>query len=148
MSAVEDEILSNKLVQVHKNPYIGLYISKDEKILLSQTQTSYVSIEAFKYSFMHSSGIIAERGVEKFIFDKRSLRAFHQPSMEWYFVEWKQEMFHKYGLRLHRKILPAEVWFRKCVEAGRSEIERKHPENIFDQLDILYTATITEAIAL
>ncbi len=148
MAVVEDEIASNKLVQVYKNPFIGLYISDDAQILVCQTQTPYVSMDAFKNSFLQSSGIIAERGVRKFVFDKRSLRAFHQPSMEWYFVEWKQEMFHKYGLRQHRKILPPEVWFKKCVEAGRSEIERKHPNNIFDQLDIRYTNNLKEAIAL
>jgi hypothetical protein len=107
-----------------------------------------VSIEVFQSSFLECSKIIADQGIRKFIFDKRSLRAFHQPSMEWYFVVWKQEMYHKWDLRQHRKILPVESWFQKCVEAGRSQIEQKYPNHIFNDLDIRYTSSIDEALRI
>jgi hypothetical protein len=145
MSAFQQEIQDQNLTQVFRNEYVAAYTDATKKILLCQTLASYIPIHVFKASFLQCSEQIAKEGVERFVFDKRSLRAFHQPSMEWYFVSWKQEMYHAHGLRVHRKILPPEQWFQKCVEAGRHEIEQKYPDNIFGKLDIGYTANIAEA---
>ncbi|WP_224997953.1 hypothetical protein [Cesiribacter sp. SM1] len=146
MSAFQQEIVDQNLQQVFSNDYVAVYTDASKRVLVCQTLASYIPIHTFKASFLQCSGLIAKEGIERFIFDKRSLRAFHQPSMEWYFVNWKQEMYHEHGLRIHRKILPQEQWFQKCVEAGRHEIEQRHPENIFSKLDITYTGSIAEAL--
>jgi hypothetical protein len=41
---------------------------------------------------------LARDEIEKIILDKRALHVFHQPSLEWYYVVWKEQM-HAYGLR-------------------------------------------------
>ncbi|AHM60020.1 hypothetical protein D770_08795 [Flammeovirgaceae bacterium 311] len=148
MSVFQKEILEQHLAEVFRNEYIAVYIDSSKKILVCQTQASYIPIHTFKDSFLKCAGLIERGGVERFVFDKRSLRAFHQPSMEWYFVSWKQEMYKLHGLRVHRKILPPEPWFQKCVEAGRHEIELKHPANIFSKLDIGYTGSIAESLVV
>ncbi len=145
---VSEEIIHNKLKPVYENKFVSLFTDESKKALVCQTQAPYLSIEVFRSNFLQCSEIIGESNISKFVFDKRSLRAFHQPSMEWYFVVWKQEMYATWGLRQHRKILPAEPWFRTCVEAGRSEIEKKFPDNIFGQLDILYASTLEEALRI
>ncbi|EMR01650.1 hypothetical protein [Cesiribacter andamanensis] len=146
MSATPKEEILTSLPLHFSTPFASLYEAPQHQALICQTLAPYISIEAFKEIFSTCSSLVADRGIGRFIFDKRSLRAFHQPSMEWYFVEWKQEMYHAHGLRIHRKILPYEPWFKKCVEAGREEIYQKYPEAVFDKLDIRYTASIEEAL--
>lgn len=128
--------------------FASVYGDAGSGTLICQLHLSYIPIEDFKALFGVCSGLIRETPVSKFIFDKRNLRAFHQPSMEWYFVHWKQEMYHAHGLKVHRKILPYEAWFKTCVEAGRHEIAKKYPDTIIDQLDIRYASCIEEALRI
>jgi len=123
-----------------------VYLLREQKILLCELFKEYVPIEEFKEIFTETVPVIKKYGIKKFIFDKRNLRVFHQPSMEWYFVEWKKEIF-EYGLRIHRKILPQDQpAFALAVEAGRAKIRKEYPNNIIDKLDIQYKTTIQDAI--
>ena len=83
--------------------------------------------------------------ISHFIFDKRSLRTFHQPSMEWYFAIWKPSLKHK-GLVNHYKILPELEWFSKAVEAGKHEIFEKYGKDILSGISVTYINTIEEVI--
>ncbi|MDF9797297.1 hypothetical protein OKW21_002560 [Catalinimonas alkaloidigena] len=118
---------------------------KDKKIVLCTLKSDYVPIKHFKDTFSKISELVDQGFNQKFIFDKRSLKAFHQPSMEWYFVVWKKVMFEK-GLKIHRKILPPEPWFKKSVEIAKLQINREHEDLIVDLLDIKYCNTIEEAV--
>ncbi|MEO0331608.1 MAG: hypothetical protein AAF223_07965 [Bacteroidota bacterium] len=114
-------------------------------IIICELKSEYVPIEHFKDTFLRISELV-EKGVnQKFIFDKRALRAFHQPSMEWYFIVWKKDMY-QHGLSVHRKILPDEPWFQKSVEIAKSQIVQNYSDNIVDKLDIRYCNSIEEAI--
>ncbi len=53
-----------------------------------------------------------------------------------------------FGLKTHRKILPAEKWFEKMVQIAKQQILETYPDNIIDQLDIQYCDSIEEAIKL
>ncbi|TFV92396.1 hypothetical protein E4S40_16260 [Algoriphagus kandeliae] len=126
--------------------YVRALKSPELKIILCELLADYIPIEDFKDAFQQIGEIVKEGGYEKFIFDKRSLRAFHQPTMEWYFIYWKKEML-QYGIKTHRKILPDEKWFEKMVQIAKDQILQNYPDNIIDQLDIKYCNTIEEAIA-
>lgn len=126
--------------------YVRVLKSPDLKIILCELLADYIPIEDFKDAFQQIGEIVKEGDYEKFIFDKRSLRAFHQPTMEWYFIYWKKEML-QYGIKTHRKILPDEKWFEKMVQIAKDQILQNYPENIIDQLDIKYCNSIEEAIA-
>jgi hypothetical protein len=115
------------------------------KTIICELKSEYVPIEHFKDIFYKISELVKKGVNQKFIFDKRALRAFHQPSMEWYFVVWKKEMY-QFGLKIHRKILPNESWFRKSVEIAKLQIVQNYPDNIVDKLDIRYCESIQEAI--
>ncbi|MEQ9438601.1 MAG: hypothetical protein RIG62_06115 [Cyclobacteriaceae bacterium] len=119
---------------------------ENTKTVLCELRAEYVPIEHFKDTFYRISELVKNGINEKFIFDKRALRAFHQPSMEWYFIVWKKEMY-QYGLHRHRKILPQEPWFRKSVEIARKQIVQTYPDSIIDKLDIQYCETLEDAIA-
>lgn len=126
--------------------YVRVLKSPDLKIILCELLADYIPIEDFKDAFQQIGEIVKEGDYEKFIFDKRSLRAFHQPTMEWYFIYWKKEML-QYGIKTHRKILPDEKWFEKMVQIAKDQILQNYPDNIIDQLDIKYCNSIEEAIA-
>lgn len=127
--------------------YAKVFANNEEGIVICELLTDYVPIEDFKETFEKISKIIKGGNFEKFIFDKRSLRAFHQPSMEWYFLVWKKEML-QYGVSKHRKILPEEKWFEKMVKIAKEQIMKNNPENIIDKLDIKYCSSTEEAILL
>jgi len=126
--------------------YVRVLISPELKIVICELLADYIPIEDFKDAFHQIGEIVKAGNYEKFIFDNRSLRAFHQPTMEWYFIYWKKEML-EYGVKTHRKILPDEKWFEKMVQIAKAQILQNYPDNIIDQLDIKYCDTIEEAIA-
>jgi hypothetical protein len=125
--------------------YARVLINVEKKMVICELLADYIPIDDFKETFYRIGDLVKEGDFQKFIFDKRSLRAFHQPTMEWYFIHWKSEML-KYGVTKHRKILPSEKWFEKMVQIAKAQILQNYPENIIDQLDIQYCDSIEEAI--
>ena len=127
--------------------YARVLVSAEKKIIICELLADYIPIEDFQSVFLQIGEIVKAGDFEKFIFDKRSLRAFHQPTMEWYFIHWKKDML-AFGLKTHRKILPAEKWFEKMVQIAKDQILQNYPDNIIDQLDIKYCDSIEEAIVI
>ena len=125
--------------------YARVWSNPVRKIVICELLTDYVPIEDFKEVFAEIGDLVKEGDFTKFIFDKRALRAFHQPTMEWYFIHWKKEMLG-YGVKTHRKILPEEKWFEKMVQLAKAQILADHPDHIIDQLDIAYCDTLEAAI--
>ena len=125
--------------------YVKVWVNSDRKTIICELLADYVPIEDFKEAFGEIGKLVEAGDFEKFIFDKRALRAVHQPTMEWYFIHWKKEMLG-YGVKTHRKILPAEKWFEKMVQIAKAQILTQYPDNIIDQLDIAYCDTVEEAI--
>lgn len=127
--------------------YAKVWVNSERKTIICELLADYIPIGDFQEIFTQIGGIVQAGNFEKFIFDKRSLRAFHQPTMEWYFIKWKKEMLG-HGLRIHRKILPTEKWFEKMVQIAKDQILQKYPDNIIEQLDIRYCTSIEEAIRI
>lgn len=125
--------------------YAKVYAQEQKGIIICELLTDYCPIEDFKALFNQISEIVEKGNYEKFIFDKRALRAFHQPSMEWYFLNWKNKML-ELGIKKHRKILPEEKWFEKMVMIAKEQIIKNNPDNIIHLLDIKYCDSIEEAI--
>ena len=141
---VEDKY---KISTVFESEYAKVHLVEGHKVLVCEALKEYIPIENFKYVFLSMAPLIKQHQIDKFIFDKRSLRAFHQPSMEWYFIEWKKQML-EIGLKVHRKILPENLaWFEQAVHAGRAKIKKDFPDHIIDKLDIQYRKSIEEAIS-
>lgn len=120
-------------------------VAKKPEILIVEALSSYIPLDEFKAVFMAVGDIVKSTPTKKLIFDKRSLSVFHQPSMEWYFTDWKEEMA-LYGLTIHRKILPNNEVFVQSVKIGREKIKTNYPNGKFHELDISYANSIDEAI--
>ncbi|WMJ74517.1 hypothetical protein RCC89_15285 [Cytophagaceae bacterium ABcell3] len=142
--ALENEGDIIALEKVYENKYAYLSYNKDAEVMVCEVRESYIPMGEFQVIFNAALAFIKENPVRKFIFDKRALKAFHQPSMEWYFTEWKPKVY-ELGLSVHRKILPPETWFRKCVEAGKHMIMTKN-DTIIPALDIQYCESLKEAL--
>lgn len=137
----------NQFVLVLDEQYARVYASDNLKSVVCELLVDYVPIEDFKNVFLQIGEIIANGDFDKFIFDKRALRAFHQPSMEWYYLNWKNKMI-EHGVVKHRKILPKEKWFEKMVMIAKEQIIKNNPDNVVHQLDIKYCDSLEEAIAI
>ncbi len=138
--------LSYKYELVIDKDYGKVFLLPEKQILILELTKEYVPIEEFKEIFTETVPIIEKYKIKKFIFDKQNLRVFHQPSMEWYFVTWKADIY-KLGLSVHRKILPQDQpAFNLAVEAGRAKILSEYKDTVIPLLDIQYKTNIKDAI--
>lgn len=132
-------------VKIFESDFARCYTLKEKGIILCEMKAGYVPISNFKETFQVLADEVKEGGYSKFVFDKSSLRTFHQPSMKWYFTEWKTKML-EYGLYKHFKVLPDIDWFKKSVAAARKPLLSQFPENILAKLRIEYYDSVQEAI--
>lgn len=145
MEKFGEELINTTFTDYYQNNFGKCAYNKEKQIGICEALEPYIPIDQFMKLFEHNGEMIKKYNLKAFVFDKRALRAFHQPSMEWYFIEWKQDML-KLGLKDHYKILPNEDWFKKCVEAGKAEILEAYPQHQLDELNITYVDSIQEAI--
>jgi hypothetical protein len=131
--------------QIFVNEYAEGYVHEEKGIIACVITADYIPISKFKELFEMMSEEIKVGTFEKFVFDKSALRTFHQPSMKWYFTEWKTAMI-PFGLKKHFKVLPKLEYFRKSVEAARKPLLAKYPKEILDVIRIEYFETVEEAI--
>lgn len=135
-------------VAVQENKYATIELFKTPvAVVVVTAKAHYIPIEPFKEVFNNVGALVEAHGVRKLIFDKRNLTVFHQPSMEWYFVDWKERMF-AFGLTEHVKLLPDDEAFRQSVAIGRKKINREHPAGKFHEMRIVYAKTLAEAFEL
>ena len=133
---------SFKLVQAFE--HADVYIL-EQPILVIEASSTYIPIGEFKEIFAKAEEVARQQPIQKVIFDKRKLEVFHQPSMEWYFSNWKETLLDM-GMKTHRKLLPDDFTFRQSVKIGRMKIHEKYPDLRTDQMDIQYAESIEEAI--
>lgn len=120
-------------------------VESNSTVAVVEATSSYIPIEQFKEVFNYIGELVKTERISKLVFDKTKLSVFHQPSMEWYFVEWKEQMFAE-GLNIHRKVLPKDEVFRQSVKIGREKIHKIFPNGKYHKMDIQYAETLEEAI--
>ena len=125
--------------------HADIYLVKDQSILVIEATSTYIPVDEFKKIFEKAAVAVQENKIQKVIFDKRALEVFHQPSMEWYFTAWKEEVLD-HGMKIHRKLLPNDFAFRQSVKIGRMRISEKYPDLRTDEMDIQYTESLEEAV--
>ena len=142
----KEELLENfVLLSKISCEHLRVFVSRADRTMIAEVMSSYVPTETFISVFNRMSEYIGNNDIEKFIFDKRSLNAFNQPTMEWYYIEWKEEVYG-FGVKKHRKLLPPQKWFKKCVEAGKDEIRASYPDSVVHTLDISYHDSIYDCL--
>ncbi len=135
----------NKIIEKEFKHATVFTLANHPKTAIVEATTSYIPLDPFKEIFNFIGELAKKKKITKLIFDKRKLTVFHQPSMEWYFVEWKEKMYDE-GLTIHRKILPLDDVFRQSVRIGREKINASHPASKFNLMDIQYAETVEEAL--
>lgn len=122
-----------------------LYYCCELEMAICTAKSEYIPISDFKEFFLAVSASLGQHPIRFFLFDKRKLRTFHQPSMEWYFAVWKPDVKNR-GIDHHFKILPDLDWFVKAVEAGKHEIYQKYGKEVLSGIELSYVNTETQAI--
>lgn len=130
---------------LHQSAHASLFGYPPSQALILRADANYIPMDEFQKLFEEIGQFVSKEGAVKLVFDKRHLTVFHQPSMEWYFVHWKEQMYFR-GLRVHRKILPNDPLFVQSVKIARDKLNRLYPEGKFQQMDIQYTQTLSEAL--
>jgi len=137
--------VSTTLLKEHR--IAKIFKVDQQPILIIEATAEYIPLEAFKELFKATGTLVKTHRINTLVFDKRKMKIFHQPSMEWYYTEWKEEMF-SIGLKKHRKILPMDQLFRHSVKVGREKIFAQYPDAAFTKIDIQYAESVEEALAL
>lgn len=132
-------------------PYISLaeadiYYQPQYAVALVQTKANFIPMKSFQLLFNQVKELAAEQTVARVLFDKRSLTIFHQPSMEWYYLQWKDYMIKEYSLLEHGKILPKDDLFRQSVKQAREKIFSNNPLHGISRIDLLYFESLAEAL--
>lgn len=144
---LQHESLPTPFACCYHDAYGQMLYNEQKQVVIIEALSSYIPIDDFKNLFNEIYKLADQKPISKTIFDKRGLRTFHQPSMEWYFVDWKTNLFKRYGIYQHIKLLPDLKWFNKAVEAGKAEIFSKYEIETFNYLSIEYHNSIIEALA-
>ena len=122
-------------------------ILEHPEVMIVEATGTYIPTEDFKIIFNYIAESLKGKKFKKLIFDKRKLSVFNQSSMEWYFSEWKDKVY-ELGLTTHRKILPDNKVFIQSVAIGRENIAKKFPSGKFLKMDIQYSKSLEDAIAV
>jgi hypothetical protein len=118
-------VLTN--ISVAKTQYGTVEYVAEEKTVILTFREEFVPLQAFKDLMAAIETLALKHRISKMIFDKSSLKVFHQPSMEWYHVEWKMSML------------------RQSVKVGREKIAKQNPYFDFKKFDIKYCNSVEEA---
>ena len=145
MTTLLHEEIPYEFSELFVNDYVKVLSNPSHKIIICESISTYIPIEDFIKTFNTITQNIKKEGITKFIFDKRSLTSFHQPSMEWYFLVWKKELLHN-GLTMHRKVLPPLPWFRECVDACKGQMLNNADHSFLSQIDVKYFDSVKECI--
>lgn len=130
---------------IYRSKYASSYYNDSLELVLCIADAEYIPIDNFRDIFLAISEYIEEHNIKHLLFDKRNLRTFHQPSMEWYFAIWKPTIKVK-GLINHYKILPDMDWFVQAVNAGKHEIFKKYNNNLLDGIRVNYVDSVEKSI--
>lgn len=123
------------------------YVATHKAILIEATNT-YIPLEEFQETFNQVEEYVKinyKLDIKRVVFDKRSLTVFHQPSMEWYFINWKERIYNQ-GIRVIRKMLPDDRVFKYSVKVGREKIDQMYPNAKYHLMDIQYRDSLEEAL--
>jgi hypothetical protein len=145
MTLAETQLLEEQFTERYEDANCRIFTS-DAGVVVAEILQPYVSIEGFMSLLKQVTRIVEFYGGQKFVLDQRQLCAFHQPTFEWCDVEWKKEMYLKFGLVAHRQLFSDEPWFRKCLEAGQAQTRKNNPQAIYLTMDIRTCQTLHEAI--
>jgi hypothetical protein len=132
--------------EIFKDKHTSVYYYPQHEIVVLKLITTYVPLEHFKNALLQVKNLADQEKISKMILDKSNLRIFHQPSMEWYHVIWKEEMLSK-GLHIYRKILPEDPLFEESVKIGREKIIRENPAFNLNKFNIVYCKSLEEAFS-
>lgn len=134
-----------EFASIYSCTYATVFYNRELKFAICRAEAEYIPLEDFKSTFLAVTEMVGEYPMKSMLFDKRNLRTFHQPSMEWYFIVWKPAI-KQAGLTNHYKILPDLEWFVQSVNAGRNQITLKSDRHMLEGIQITYIADVNEAI--
>ena len=107
---------------------------------------AYIPMTDYQQTLEKLGELVKQEKVQKLIVDARQLVAYHQPSVEWSFLNWKQEM-RTHGLNSYRYVLPNTGEYRRNLEHGIQKIRREHPNtDVLDRMDMAYCRSLEEAV--
>lgn len=147
MTPEELKLIDDKFVERYEDANGRVYIDQDNGTILCELLKPYVSIEGMMQLLKQITNIVELYGCRKLVLDERLVTGFHQPTMEWIYLTWKVEMYHRYHLTSYRHLFNQEPWFLKCVDAGWAAMRKKEPNSVLHVMDVKSCNSLADALA-
>jgi hypothetical protein len=138
-------MLSALLEERYVSKHATISCNTELKLLLCTATAAYIPMAEFMDVFEKAGEIIKREHITRCVYDERNLVAFHQPSMEWFYLVWMERMY-KQGLSAYRRLPPDDKYFEQQMNRARKKILQENPWFNFEKYDILYCKTLEEAI--
>jgi hypothetical protein len=126
--------------------HADIFYEETSQSALVRCTRRFIPFEEFQKIFGKVEDLIIHRKVNKVVFDKRQLVTFDQTCMEWYYLDWKTRMMKDHGLKDHRKLLPNDLFFQKCVKIGKEKILKLDQEKLTLEFKISYYNILEDAL--
>lgn len=134
------------LEEFYRGRYATVSFMPANETAIVSIHGAFIPMTDYQQTLEKLGELVRQEKVQKLIVDARQLLAYHQPSVEWSFLNWKRQM-HEHGLNRYRYILSSTGEYRKNLENGLQKIRREHPEpTVLDQMDLAYCQSLEEAV--
>lgn len=140
-SAIVTDLLEERYVGKHAT----ISCNTDLTLICCTATAAYIPMAEFMDLFEKAGDIISHEHITKCIYDERNLVAFHQPSMEWFYLVWMENMY-THNLFSYRRLVPEDKYFEQQMIKGKRKLLRENPWYNLEKYDILYCASLEEAI--
>lgn len=132
--------------ELYCDQYTTVYFLSVQKIAIVKVHNAFVPMSNYREALGRISGFAEKRQINKVIIDAQKLVAYHRPSVEWSFTNWKQQAF-KHGLSIYCYVLPTNEEYQKKLKNEIFRINNTNPElGFLKQIQISFCESLDEAI--
>ncbi len=134
------------LEEYYRSRYATVSFMPANETAIVSIHGAFIPMTDYQQTLEKLGELVRQEKVHKLIVDAQQLVAYHQPSVEWSFLNWKREM-RNHGLTSYRYVLPNGGEYRKNLENGIRKIRRDHPNmEVLDRMDLTYCHSLEEAV--
>lgn len=138
--------------ECHPYSYQLVYNSEQVNVLHVRAKNAVIcqlnadiNFALFKGALLEMGDFIEKHQIKHVVIDKRNMVTLHLPSMQWFYLDWMQQMYAT-GLRTLYKLLPNNTLFKFSLQMGKDKILAAHPHLANTQLQIHYYNDLAEVL--
>ncbi|MDJ1499073.1 hypothetical protein [Xanthocytophaga agilis] len=132
--------------ELYGDQYTTVYFLLVQKIAIVKVHNAFVPMSNYREALRQIAGFAEQRQINKLIIDAQNLVAYHRPSVEWSFTDWKRQAFN-HGLSVYCYVLPRNEEYQKKLKNEIHRIKNANPDlGFLKQIRISFCDSLDEAV--